>query len=171
MTFDVGGPWTRQSVSLAGGPFFEAQWVYWLQVGTTYADMRVPFVDSAPTSCFAGHSDWDGDRFRWTHELDLAPSPVTDADIGDLFWDGDYLVERGLLGQLGYEERWIRLPDGEGQSEAVMGPGSCRVQVGGHAITIIDTRTTGGSFNAWYQRRTPGGWQVHAVIGDVAEAP
>jgi hypothetical protein len=191
VTFCVDGAWTRQSVTVDGSEAFETQHVYWLQVGPWYADLRVPFHPAGGTSCFAGRSGWvgDGDRYRWAHELDLAGPCVDDVDrgvpdplaaladglgsgpgaedIGDLTRDRDRLIERGLLGDIPYEEVWVRMPDGEGdrQSEAQLAPDACFVRVGGHSITVVDARLVGGEFGACYQVRTGDEWQVRAVIG------
>ncbi len=151
MTFSVQGAWTRQSVSLDGGEAFETQYVYWLQAGDCYADVRVPFHPAGGTSCFAGRSGWEGDRFRWTHRLDLG-EPAGD-DVGDLRWDGDRLIETGMLGAIAYEEVWVRLTGDGGESEVHEGTGECHVQVGDHAITIVDARPAGGTFGACYRGR------------------
>jgi hypothetical protein len=213
VTFSVQGVWTRQSVSLDGGEPFETQHVYWLQAGDCYADVRVPFHPAGGTSCFAGRSGWDGDRFRWTHRLDFEAPPVADGtacsggtggtrlagadgaastgggtgwaggnvgdagtggvgadgtastggagangtagtngaasaggagadgtagvggpagtsgagtaaggsgdDIGELRWDGDCLIETGMLGDVAYEEVWARLPDDGSEPEVL----------------------------------------------------
>ncbi len=161
--FDVHGAWARHSVSIDGSVAFETQRVYWLQAGDFYADLRVPFVADAPTSCFSGHSGWDGGRYRWTHELDLAGSDAI--DIGELTWDGARLVERGVLGTMPYEEVWVRLPGGDGDAEATASAGACYVRVGDHAITIVDGRARGGSFEASYQVRVGSDWEISATIG------
>jgi hypothetical protein len=194
VSFQVQGAWTRQSVSIDGSEHFELQHVYWLQTDSVYADLRVPFHPAGGTACFAGRSGWDGDRYRWSHPLDLSnpdpasasdpdPTPGPDPgpgrargcasrsgpdDIGHLIMDGDRLVERGRLpgGTTTYEEIWVRLPGDDGEVEAIESPAACHVQVGDHAITIVDGRPEGGSFNACYQVRTARGWEVGAAIGE-----
>ncbi|MDQ1419573.1 MAG: hypothetical protein QOJ52_1535 [Acidimicrobiaceae bacterium] len=223
MTFPVQGAWTRQSVSINGSEPFELQRVYWLQTTSVYADLRVPFHPAGGTACFAGRSGWDGDRYVWSHPLDLigpgaaspghaspghaspddaspgsdgpnfdGPNPLVpgsdgpnalgpnalgpnalgrDAfrdDIGELIWNGDRLIERGTLpGGIAYEEIWVRLPGDPRDSEAVEAPTACHVRVGNYAITIVDTRPDGGSFNACYRVRTTHGWEISAAIGDL----
>jgi hypothetical protein len=172
VTFSVDGAWMRQSVSIDGSEHFELQRAYWLQAGDIYADLRVPFHPSGGTSCFCGRSGWVGERYSWTHGLDLA-GPGAD-EVGDLFWDGDRLIERGVLGDLAYEEVWVRLPDSGGDSDGDRGgesdvldePGVCRVRVGGHAMAIVDERSTGGTFSACYWVRRTERWEVSAAIGD-----
>jgi hypothetical protein len=188
VTFPVQGAWTRQSVSINGSEPFELQRVYWLQTTSVYADLRVPFHPAGGTACFAGRSGWDGDRYRWSHPLDLIgpddpssgdASPGSDGpnalgrdafrdDIGELIWNGDRLIERGTLpGGIAYEEIWVRLPGDPRDSEAVESPTACHVRVGNYAITIVDTRPDGGSFNACYRVRTTHGWEISAAIGDL----
>jgi hypothetical protein len=228
VTFPVQGAWTRQSVSIDGSEPFELQRVYWLQTTSVYADLRVPFHPAGGTACFAGRSGWDGDRYVWSHPLDLigpgaaspghaspghaspghaspddaspgsdgpnfdGPNPLVpgsdgpnalgpnalgpnalgrDAfreDIGELIWNGDRLIERGTLpGGIAYEEIWVRLPGDPRDSEAVEAPTACHVRVGNYAITIVDTRPDGGSFNACYRVRTTHGWEISAAIGDL----
>jgi hypothetical protein len=169
--FEVSGAWTRKSVSVEGSEPFETQRVYWLQAGPCYADIRVPFHPGAGASCFSGRSGWDGGRFRWTHRLDLVETGAV--DVGDLFWDGDRLIERGTIGDpaVAYEEVWVRLPDDGGESEALEAADGCHVQVGGHAITIVDGRGAGGSFGASYRVRFGDRWESRAVIGRGAAMP
>lgn len=179
MTFDVDGAWTRQSVTVGGSEAFETQRVYWLQVGGCYADLRVPFHPSGGTACFAGRSGWDGDRYRWTHRLDLEDPAVMGLgggpggdDVGQLHWEGEHLIERGLLGAVPYEEVWVRLPGGEGEPQILEADNGCHVQAGGHAITILDERAAGGGFNACYRvRRGDGEWEIRAQIGEIPVGP
>lgn len=168
MSFSVEGAWTRQSVSVDGGEPFETQRVYWLQAGPCYADLRVPFHPSAGIGCFGGRSGWDGECYRWSHRLDLAG--FDGDDVGSLTWDGERLIEWGVIGadRYAYEEVWVRLPGSEPRSscETQEAPDGCHVQVGGHAITIVDDRPAGGSFRASYRVLGPDGWQTSAAIGD-----
>ncbi|GAC1544146.1 MAG: hypothetical protein NVS3B12_32820 [Acidimicrobiales bacterium] len=180
------GAWTRRAVSVGDGPHFETQLVIWLQAGDRYADVRVPLHPAADERCFTGRSFWEGDRYRWTHVLDIetvsgVASPAAD-DVGDLFWDGPSLIERGLFptvgGPLRYEEIWERLPGDAGPSAAFETPGACLVRVGDHAITVVDARSAGGAFTACYRVRCgdapdgggadEGTWRCVAAIGDDA---
>ncbi len=112
-SLDVHGAWTRRSATIDGGAAFETQFVVWLQAGSCYADLRVPLHPDAGERCFAGRSGWDGEGFRWTHQLDLEPGSPGDDDIGSLAWEADALIERGLFptpgGPVAYEEEWIPL--------------------------------------------------------------
>jgi hypothetical protein len=169
MSFPVDGAWTRESVSIDGSEPFETQRVCWLQAGSSYADLRVPFHPAAATSCFAGHAGWDGDSFRWTHRLDL--DPANHEDVGELAWEHGRLIERGWLGDVRYEEVWSRRGGDDGSRLAAEGPDSCLVRVGRHALTIVDRRGRGGEFAACYRVLQPSGWQVHDAIGNAAALP
>ena len=171
----VHGAWTRQSASISSGPYFETQFVVWLQAGTCYADLRLPLHPTAGTRCFTGRSGWEGDRYRWTHHLDLeVDSPAAD-DIGDLGWEDGALVERGMWptddGPVAYEERWIPLPGPRFPYLALEAPGCCLVRVGSHALTVTDRRAEGGLFSACYRVLEDGAWQVAAALGEGASLP
>jgi len=170
------GAWTRRSVSIDGGPAFETQSVVWLQAGTRYADLRVPFHPDAAGRCFTGRSGWDGDRFRWTHQLDLeGPGPAAADDVGDLTWEDGAVVERGMfptrLGDVPYEEVWVRLPGADGSWQVLEAPHACLVRVGDHAITVVDRRPGGGVFAACYRVQVSAGWRTELAIGDGATLP
>lgn len=172
MSLCVQGAWTRQSMAIGGGEGFETQHVYWLQAGPCYADLRVPFHPAAAERCFAGRSAWEGDdqgRLRWTHRLDL--ERANPEDVGELAWEGGQLIERGWFGTDRYEELWVRLDDGKGPFLAAEGRHGCLVQVGCHAITVVDDRAAGGSFAACYRVCSHSGWETHAAIGDSANLP
>jgi hypothetical protein len=169
----VHGAWMRRSASIDGGPHFETQLVVWLQAGTCYADLRVPFHPDADQRCFTGRSFWDGDGYRWTHHLDLeAANGVSSAaadDLGYLSWIDGALVETGVFptpgGPVPYEEIWVRLPEGDGRWLAMERPDGCLVRVGDHAITVVDRRGAGGEFAACYRVLGRRGWGIEAAIG------
>ena len=175
------GAWRRRSVSIDGGPHFETQHVVWIQAGTCYADLRVPFATGAVERCFSGRSGWDGDgeAYRWHHRLDLegtpgAPSPAAD-DVGDLRAEGGAVIERGRFptpsGAVSYEEVWERLPGDDGPFVALEAPDACLVRVGRHAATVVDGRRSGLAFSACYRVHADGRWHAVAVIGDGAGLP
>jgi len=170
------GAWTRRSVSIDGGPAFETQSVVWLQAGTRYADLRVPFHPDADQRCFTGRSGWDGDCYRWTHQLDLEGSDSAAADdTGDLTWEDGAVVERGMFptgdGEVPYEEVWVRLPDADGPWQVLEAPKACLVRVGRHSITVVDRRPGGGEFAACYRMLARGGWRTALAIGDATRLP
>ena len=171
----VHGAWTRQSASIGGGPRFETQRVVWLQAGTCYADLRVPLHPAADTRCFTGRSGWDGERYRWTHHLDLEGDAPAADDVGDLGWEDGALVERGMWPTgavaVAYEERWIPLPGPRMPYLALEAPGCSLVRVGDHALTVTDRRPDGGPFSACYRVLDGGHWQIVAAIGEGASLP
>ena len=165
----VHGAWTRQAVAVDGGPLFETQHVVWIQTGTCYADVRVPFHVAAEQRCFTGRSGWDSDAYRWTHHFDLEIGAPTADDVGELTWDGDTLIERGMFPTarttVAYEERWVRLPEWRGPFLALEGDAACMVRSGAHVITVVDQRPTGGGFAAAYRRLRDGAWATVLTIG------
>jgi hypothetical protein len=170
------GAWTRRSVSIGGGPAFETQTVVWLQAGTRYADLRVPFHPEADERCFAGRSGWDGDRYRWTHRLDLEGTETAAGDdTGELTWEDGAVVERGMFptadGVVPYEEAWVRLPEADGPWQALEAPHACLVRVGRHSITVVDRRAGGGGFAACYRVQRSGRWRIELAIGDATTLP
>jgi len=172
----VHGAWTRRSASVGGGPHFETQLVVWVQSGTRYADIRVPFHPGAGERCFAGRSGWDGDRYRWTHAFELHGFDVPPADeVADLTSERGALIERGTFptdsGAVGYEEVWDRLPGADGTWQALESPYGCLVRVGDHAITVVDRRHEGGRFAACYRVRASTGWKIELAIGEASELP
>jgi hypothetical protein len=173
------GVWGRRWVSIDGGPRFETQHVVWLQAGTCFADLRVPFHATAERRCFAGRSGWDGEQYRWRHRLDLestAGAPTSAAeDIGDLDWEDGLVIERGefptATGSVPYEEAWARLPGGDGRFLALEGPDACLIRVGDHALTVVDDRAEGHEFAACYRVLLRGRWTEVAMIGDGDRLP
>ncbi|MEZ5231820.1 MAG: hypothetical protein AB7W59_06100 [Acidimicrobiia bacterium] len=189
------GAWRRESLELpdAGGGPFEKQRVLWLQAASAFADVRVPLAagdpdpQAAPVS-FAGVTSWDGRSLCWHRDLDL--HRVTEADEGEITWDGTSMIETGSFTFGGvrqpYREVWVR-------DDAVVLPrlalrstdDTARlVQVGDHAITVADERSgrdeghgrdgrsgrDGGWYRACYRRRVDGAWQEISTVGDHAAA-
>lgn len=169
----VHGVWVRRAVSVDDGPLFETQHAVWIQAGSAYADIRVPFHQRGETRCFTGRSGWDGDRYRWTHGLDLQgwDSPAAD-DVGDLSWENGLLVERGMFptadGAVAYVEHWDRLPGAVGPWEVQEAADACLVRVGDHSITAVDAPA---GFTACYRVLDGGVWRTRLVIGDAADLP
>jgi hypothetical protein len=176
----VHGAWMRRSASLEGGPHFETQHVIWLQAATCYADIRVPLHPAAQERCFAGRSGWEGNGYRWSHQLDLETvagvAPPAADDVGELSWSDGVLVERGKFptvdGEVMYEEIWAPLPGATGPFMALEAPDACLVRVGDHAITVWDRRASGGVFSACYRHRGAAGrWITVAAIGKADDLP
>jgi hypothetical protein len=148
----------------------------WLQAGSCYADLRVPFHPDAVPRCFTGRSGWDGDRYRWTHELDLegTESPAAD-DTGEMTWADGAVIESGLFptatGSLAYEEMWLSLPECDGPWHTFTAPHACLVRVGGHSITVGDFRAWGKGFAACYWVLDEDRWVPRLSIGDPSTLP
>ncbi len=170
------GAWGRRWVTIGGCTPFETQFVVWLQAGPCYADIRVPFHADAVPRCFTGRSGWDGDQYRWTHELDLegAESPAAD-DTGQLTFVDGGVIERGMFptatGAVAYEEMWGAEAGSEGPWKAVVAPHGYLVRVGGHAITVVDSRHWGKGFAAVYRVLVAGNWTTRLALGDGDSLP
>jgi hypothetical protein len=166
------GAWQRVSIALGGGPASESAQVLWVQGWSAYADIRVPHAAGFDAvECFAGHTTWEAPCLRWAHTIDLAGGPAALADVGTVEWDGDDLVERGTFlidgTEVPYIEVWRRLPSAGGLVVEMCDDGFTHVQVGEHALTVLDERATGGSFGATYRR----GDEVVLAIGDPVAVP
>lgn len=151
------GAWRRVSIALDGGPAEEPTEVFWLQGYSTYADIRVPgdgMTDGL--ECFAGHTTWEPPCLRWSHDIDLAGGPAASVDVGHVAWDGDDLVETGVFSiggdELPYVEIWRRQPTTGSRVVEITDAGFIRVEIGEHALTVLDERPDGGHLSASYQR-------------------
>lgn len=169
----VHGAWARRCLTVGAGERFETQHVVWIQAGACFADVRVPFHPDAAERAFAGRSGWAGSDYRWSHGIDLYP--ISGDDTGQLSWEDGLLVERGIFpsdhGEVAYVEWWERLDGADGPFVALEAPGACLVRAGGHAITVVDRRESGGDFAACYRVHDRGRWTVKASIGDGASLP
>jgi hypothetical protein len=151
------GAWARRSLALGDQPPGEPASVVWVQGRSAYADLRVPLDPAEPTECFAGHTTWEPPQLRWGHDIDLAGGPAAVTDVGTVEWAGPDLVERGEFtidgATVRYVEVWHRLPGSDGLVVEEVGPGTTRVVVGEHELTVVDRRVDGGGFAAEYRRR------------------
>lgn len=175
------GAWRRHSLTLGDGEPHEPQRVVWIQADAAFADLRLPVAAGADTNCFAGTTTWDAPRLHWHHDVGL--DPPGSADEGDVEWDGDALVERGVFVIEGeptpYVEVWRRDPGSEGQRlamevvEASGAPVKGRfVQAGDHSLSVIDRRAAGGGVDACYHRRLAGGlWEPVFGLGNGTAGP
>ncbi|MEA2825941.1 MAG: hypothetical protein QOG43_380 [Actinomycetota bacterium] len=155
------------SLALDGGEAHEPADALWLQAPLHFADLRTDLTTGAVHSCFAGTTAWFAPVLRWTHEIDLDPRPrgVAD-DVGQVSWDGDDLLERGVFafpgtdGPVPYVERWRRLA-GDRPVVATVGAGRIRVVAGAHALEVARTAT---GVAATSSRLTPAGWQAVRTV-------
>lgn len=168
------GGWLRVSMSLDGAPPFEDAVVWWLQSTSRHADLRVPLATEGEAIAFAGTTSWDAPVLTWLPELELVPSEFP--DTGVVSWDGEDLLEAGTVrvdgGDVGYLERWRRLPDTAGPLLALSRPGGRLVSTGSLALTAVDERPGGGAFNAVAWRLTDDVWTVdHCWPADASAPP
>ncbi len=109
--------------------------VYWLQTPHWHADLRIPAhrPDFSGITCLSDCSDkqlaWlatqqgfcgvtqvEGNQCTWHHQLDFRP-PGSSRDIGNMVFDGEYLVETGV--EADYLEIWKRLSRSRGGTAAL----------------------------------------------------
>ncbi len=124
---DLAGLWTRSLIAWPDGRRDTETKVSWLQGIATYADIRqlpalagqFPHVrclrDLTMEDCaklatqqgFAGIFAAGAGSFEWLRSIDYQPSRAG-GDVGQLYWQGDILVEEGVQGD--YVEHWHRAP-------------------------------------------------------------
>ncbi|WP_422748561.1 hypothetical protein ACN27E_09650 [Mycobacterium sp. WMMD1722] len=100
---DCTGLWRRTLLIEADGSRDVGTDVCWLQGISCYVDSRG----------FAGVLHRRGDVFEWQRDIDIdidsdsdtAP-PEPTPDVGEMHWDGDVLVEKGVHAD--YVEHWVR---------------------------------------------------------------
>jgi hypothetical protein len=171
------GAWTRESITLGDGEPIEPQAVRYLQASSAYADLRTSLAgDPAEDISFAGTCSWDEPWAEWSRELDL--EPTGGADRGEITWrDGGGMDERGVWsspdGDVDYLEVWVPMPAGEGPVLALRceQPLARLVQVGEHALVLLDDRATGGEYRGRYDRFVQGAWRPLESIGEASGLP
>jgi hypothetical protein len=172
------GAWTRSSITLGDGEPIEPNAVRYLQATSAYADLRTSLAgDPSEQLSFAGTCTWDEPWAEWSHELDLDPSGG--ADRGEIEWrDDGGMDERGVWTspdgeQVPYLEVWVPMPVGDGPVLALRcdDPPARLVQVGEHAVVLLDDRATGGEYRGRYDRFVDGAWQPQESLGDAGALP
>lgn len=168
------GGWVRASITLDGSAPFEDALVWWLQSSSAHADLRVPFAAGGEVIAFAGTTVWSSDSedvpsLTWLPALALVPNEFP--DTGLVSWDGTDLIETGTAGEIAYVERWQRLPETAGPMQALSRPGGRLVRTGSLALSLVDERESGGSFNAVAWRLVDETWTVHHRSSEAATAP
>ena len=119
---DLCGVWVRRSLEWADGRSDTTTRVTWLQGSPWFVDLRRPDVRPAVDTphgnlsvgvwapqleAFAGRlvqTSSGSPEFTWQRRIDW--SPESGPDVGRLSWDGDNLIEEGVLQP--YREVWIR---------------------------------------------------------------
>ncbi|MBB5373331.1 hypothetical protein [Acidocella aromatica] len=121
------GLWTRSLLALPDGQRDTDTLVTWLQGPSLFVDLRIPpgrpdcfhattLADLTMNDClwlatqqgFAGLFRQEDGLFRWHREIDFHP-PAPLPDAGNLFWNGEVLVETGHFSD--YLEHWHRTPN------------------------------------------------------------
>ncbi len=145
----------------------------WVQAARCYGDLRVPLPgEPGPAFSFGGETVWDESRLSRGRELDLDPAPAGATDTGEVSWEGDDLVERGVIRgedrEVPYTEVWERLPGGIAPRLAlrsVDGRGLI-VRVDGHAVAIQDLRDDGARYRATYWALDGDAWTAELALGE-----
>jgi hypothetical protein len=148
------GGWIRNGIAVDGGPEAEDTLVWWLQAPSMHCDLRVPYVGEDGVMSFAGTTTYagtaDAPTLTWHPEVELNPSIFE--DIGQITWDGADMIETGVYydddREIGYIERWQRLPGSDGEFLALSCVGGRLVRSGSYALTLLDRRPAGGTFAA-----------------------
>lgn len=174
------GTWQRVSLSVDGGAWCEPAQVVWVQTGSIFGDIRMPYAGrdaEHPPMSFAGTLSWREPRLTWTHKLDLYAEPGDDdgTDVAEVSWHGADLVCAGHFAResrsVPYVEVWRRLAGTGGPTLSLVRADGLGVlaQVGDHAITIVDDRHRGGHYRACYRSRSHMGWAVSLSLGEGAD--
>jgi hypothetical protein len=151
----LAGVW-RRSLLVAGGMRDVATRVVWLQGASWFADLRQPadlpvvsharrLDDLTAADClalarqqgFAGVLEADGDAFTWQRVIDFQP-PGALPDRGRLQWQGDVLVETGVLAD--YTEHWHREGGAAAPVMAAASPNARLVRAGQQFMFARDRR-------------------------------
>lgn len=143
---DIQGHWVRKYIKAPGFEDHTTR-VHWMQVGTDYADLRVPLhrpdltayaaLSDVPAECllelaaaegFAGHVTLEGPVCTWHREVNWHGAPDV-ADVGEIsFDDAGRMIEAGVLAE--YTELWEQsAPDALGRSIRFGGEGYAGVMV------------------------------------------
>ncbi|MEE6179401.1 hypothetical protein [Mycobacterium sp. 050134] len=114
---DLCGVWARRSLEWADGRSDTTTRVTWLQGWPWFVDLRQPAVVARADvpdgttmpelEAFAGRlvqTCRASAEFTWERMVDW--SPQSPPDVGRLSWDGDTLIEEGVLQP--YREVWVR---------------------------------------------------------------
>jgi hypothetical protein len=101
------GLWRRTLLVTPEGVRDTTPGVRWLQADTVYVDSRG----------FAGTLHARDGVFTWHRAIDLEP-PADDPDEGEMHWEADVLVERGVHAD--YVEHWVRDRDAQPCGAAVL---------------------------------------------------
>jgi hypothetical protein len=185
------GAWVRQARSFDGGPPAECSDVVWLQVGSWFADFRLPRPGRRATHpfdiahAFSGKIDVaDTSEGRatvtWRHDLDTLDHEDEDPDTARVVLSGRVLVESGE----GYVEWWGRPDDAdldvagvvldyqgrgagaESRKEEVTARVVCVDQM---AVAVWSGPGAGGVWCSaagdWEPRRVVGTWGATADVG------
>jgi hypothetical protein len=173
---EMTGGWVRNGIELDGAAPVENTLVWWLQAPSKHCDLRVPLDTTSGTEnvmSFGGTTTWADPCLTWIPEIELNPNGFP--DIGAVSWDGEDLIEAGVLfedgREISYLERWQRLPQSDGELLALSCPNGRLVRTGRYALTILDERPEKGSFAAVAWTLKDESWTVHHCWPTGATAP
>lgn len=177
------GIWRRTSLSLRGEKSEEHEEVLWLQLDSTFADLRTPRAHaSCPIQAFSGHIDWSPPHITFNRDMDMNASGFDDQ--AELEVRDNHLIERGsiLTGdtRIDYVEIWAREPRPPGkrlvQEWHAVGVCGTRfrtrcVELDGVAIVLVAAPTLGGFGCAEFERDADGWERVRQVGTLTAPSP
>ena len=165
------GVWRRAGRAIDGQPPEEVSDVVWAQVGTYFADVRVPVPASGDGSAglcyldgpqaFSGSLVHNGDTVTWRHDLDTEGHRNGFNDSAVLERKGSTVIERGA----GYLEFWKRAGRGPAsvleRSDRTGIPTARILTVADLTVAVWSGRRAGGAT----LRFDDGGWEVEAYVG------
>ena len=126
------GGWRRDGIAVGNGPLAEDQDVLWLQVGDTYADMR---LGGSRRWAFAGVTTVTGSRVTWTHVVETGPDSFEDS--GEMVMIPGGFAERGALADgTPYLELWRHVDGPVAPARATVRGEAHVVRVGPRALWV-----------------------------------
>jgi len=164
------GVWRRAGRAVDGQPPEEVSDVVWAQVGSYFADVRVPVAamgNGSAVLChldgpqaFSGSLSCDGETVTWRHDLDTNGHPAGD-DCALLERKGSAVIERGA----GYLELWNRAERGPAavleRLDRDGRPTARVITVADLTVAVWAGRRAGGAT----LRFDDGGWEIEAYVG------
>jgi hypothetical protein len=165
------GAWRRSGLILDRKRHVDHCDVLWLQTPEWYADIRLR-IDPTSTlpgtgaSWFyeefssAGKAEWDAPVFTWNQVIHIPAEPASVAN--SLTWADGVIVETGKTEAGGAEavfsEEWLRMTGDDVRWSADIGDKEARIEVGGYAVEIKDTRAAGGIYSSIRFSKVGGEW-------------
>jgi hypothetical protein len=171
LPIELVGAWRRSGLLLDGVRTVDYCDVIWLQTPEWFVDIRLLIDPKAevPTDgipdffyqefAFAGVTTWEPPIITWNHLIDSNVESAVDSN--PITWADGVVLENGSAPvgsrMIPFTEEWLRMT-GDGVSwNADTGASRARIEVGGFAVEIEDSRP-GGRFRAVRYHQQGGEW-------------